>query len=150
MRSAPASGAALYVEETERWFAEGDAEESAYPDRPATDFLQPERPAHAPTIEKILLVDDNRDMREYLLSLLTDYDVHAVGDGQAALEAALSEPFSLVLTDVMLPGLDGLELTRALRAHPELRETPVLMLSARAGESARVEGVVAGADIYLS
>jgi light-regulated signal transduction histidine kinase (bacteriophytochrome) len=75
--------------------------------------------------------------------------VEAVADGRRALEAALREPPELVLTDVMMPGLDGFGLLRALRAEERTRFVPVIMLSARAGEEAHVEGLEAGADDYL-
>src|SRR6185369_9161878 len=75
--------------------------------------------------------------------------VEAVADGGAALVAARREPPDLILTDVMMPVLDGFGLLRELRADPELASTPVLMLSARAGEEASVEGLQAGADDYL-
>jgi PAS domain S-box-containing protein len=100
----------------------------------------------------VLLADDNADMRGYVRRLLLaqGYEVEAVGDGEAALAAARREPPDLVLSDVMMPGLDGFGLLRALRADPELRDRPIVLLSARAGEEARVEGVDAGADDYLT
>ena len=75
--------------------------------------------------------------------------MHAVGDGDAALAAALQERPELLVSDVMMPGLDGFQLIAALRAHEETRTLPVILLSARAGEEARVDGLNAGADDYL-
>ncbi|HEX5689258.1 MAG TPA: response regulator, partial [Roseiflexaceae bacterium] len=99
---------------------------------------------------KILLADDNADMREYVRRLLNPmYDVVAVGDGTEALQVARNMQIDLVLSDVMMPGLDGFGLLGALRADAQLRTIPVIMVSARAGEEARVEGVEAGADDYL-
>ena len=99
---------------------------------------------------RILLADDNADMREYLRRLLSDhYEVEVVGDGAAALTAARRDPPDLILTDVMMPGMDGLELASRLRTEPQLKTVPVIMLSARAGEEARSEGWQAGADDYL-
>jgi signal transduction histidine kinase/DNA-binding response OmpR family regulator len=99
---------------------------------------------------RILLADDNADMRRYLHRLLdTDYDVVAVSDGLAAVEAARSSRFDLVLTDVMMPKLDGYELIEALRRDERTRTLPIMLLSARAGEDSRVEGMAAGADEYL-
>src|SRR6185369_1476877 len=99
---------------------------------------------------RILLVDDNTDMREYLRRLLaTKYDVEAVAEGESALAAALSQRFDLVLSDVMMPKIDGFGLLKALRADEKTRTTPVILLSARAGEESRVEGMGAGADDYL-
>ena len=99
---------------------------------------------------RILLADDNADMREYLQRLLRgSYQVTAVGDGQAALDAIRAQPFDLVISDVMMPGLDGLQLVGALRADSHAPDLPVLLLSARAGEEAAIEGLEAGADDYL-
>jgi signal transduction histidine kinase len=89
-------------------------------------------------------------MRAYVARLLGPrYDVESVADGQAALEAALDNPPDLVLTDVMMPRLDGFGLLRALRSNPRTAEIPVIFLSARAGEESRIEGMGAGADDYL-
>lgn len=99
---------------------------------------------------RVLLADDNADMREYVRRILSsDFEVEAVADGQAALEAAWARPPELVLTDVMMPRLDGFGLLRALREDPRTRLIPVVMLSARAGEEASIEGLEAGADDYL-
>ena len=100
--------------------------------------------------ERIVWADDNADMREYVRRLLgARYDVEAVADGEAALAAVRSRPPDLVLADVMMPGLDGLGLARALRADARTRSIPVILLSARAGEESRIEGLDAGADDYL-
>jgi len=99
---------------------------------------------------RVLIADDNTDMREYLGRLLgTHYDVAAVADGELALAAAKHSRPDLVLTDVMMPGLDGFELLRTLRGDPELCDVPVIVLSARAGEEAKLEGLRMGADDYL-
>jgi PAS domain S-box-containing protein len=89
-------------------------------------------------------------MREYLQRLLEPaYQVTAVTDGQAALEAARADPPDIVISDVMMPRLDGLQLVAALRADRRTAEVPVLLLSARAGQEAAIEGLAAGADDYL-
>jgi signal transduction histidine kinase len=99
---------------------------------------------------RILLADDNADMRRYIGRLLSDhYDVEAVGDGEYALQAALRQRPDLILSDVMMPRLDGFGLLKALRLHRELSDIPVIFLSARAGEEAKVEGLRHGADDYL-
>jgi signal transduction histidine kinase/CheY-like chemotaxis protein len=109
--------------------------------------------ASAPRVRgRIVVAEDNADMRNYLRRMLADdgYEVEAVANGAAALVAVRKNPRpDLVLTDVMMPELDGFALLRALRADPDLEELPVIMLSARAGEEARVEGLSAGADDYL-
>jgi signal transduction histidine kinase/DNA-binding response OmpR family regulator len=98
----------------------------------------------------VLVVDDNADMRSYLRGVLgVQFTVEAVCDGRAALEAARRARPDLVLTDVMMPNLDGFGLLQALRADERTRAIPVVMLSARAGEESRIEGLQAGADDYL-
>src|SRR5215469_11248587 len=99
----------------------------------------------------ILLADDNFDMRNYVERLLrlAGYRVKSVADGQAALSAASDLKPDLVLTDIMMPELNGFELLTKLRAEDELKSTPVILLSARAGEEAKIEGLRAGADDYL-
>lgn len=100
---------------------------------------------------RILVADDNADMREYLVQLLARrWCVEAAADGRAAIEAALARPPDLVVSDVMMPGLDGVSFLRELRADPRTRVIPVVLLSARAGEGAVVEAIEAGADDYLT
>jgi PAS domain S-box-containing protein len=136
-REAPASTAApadAYVAEAMDWLPLAPT--------PATS-----RPRGLP---KVLLADDNADLREYARRLLAEqYDVHVVADGQAAIEAARELRPNLIVSDVMMPRLDGFGLIRALRADPQLRAIPVILLSARAGEEARIEGLDRGADDYL-
>ena len=99
---------------------------------------------------RVLLADDNADMRQYVRRLLeADYEVTAVGDGEAALAAARASRPDLVLTDVMMPKLDGFGVLRSLRADPDLASIPIILLSARAGQEATVEGLDAGADDYV-
>jgi light-regulated signal transduction histidine kinase (bacteriophytochrome) len=98
----------------------------------------------------VLIVDDNPDMRAYLARLLSDrYHVDAAEDGEVALEAARSQRPDLVLSDVMMPKMDGVALLGRLRADPKTRDTPVVLLSARAGEESLLEGLATGADDYL-
>ncbi|WP_390883630.1 response regulator [Kovacikia minuta] len=104
-----------------------------------------------PSSAHILLADDNADMRDYVKRLLSQFwEVETVGNGSAALEAINQRLPDLVLSDVMMPGLDGFGLLRELRAAPRTREIPIILLSARAGEEARIEGLEAGADDYLT
>src|SRR6185437_6798482 len=89
-------------------------------------------------------------MRDYLRRLLSPYyELEVVGDGEAALAAIARRKPELILTDIMIPGPDGLELLRRTRADPQTTTTPIILLSARAGEESRVEGMRAGADDYL-
>ncbi|UUU33708.1 SpoIIE family protein phosphatase [Streptomyces sp. CA-210063] len=100
---------------------------------------------------RLLIADDNSDMRAYLYDLLhAEYDLGLVPDGRTALAAAVEGPYDLVLTDAMMPGMDGFELVRALRASPRTSQLPIVMLTARAGEEASVQGIEAGADDYLA
>jgi len=100
---------------------------------------------------RILIADDNSDMRSYLARILSSrWSVEAVADGQAVLDAVGKQRPDVVLTDIMMPGLDGFELLRALRSDPSTKDIRVIMLSARAGEDARIEGLDAGADDYLT
>ena len=110
----------------------------------------PEAAAPRPDLPRVLLADDNADLREYARRLLAEhYEVHVVADGQAALEAAHELRPQLIVSDVMMPRLDGFALIRAVRADPQLRPIPIILLSARAGEEARIEGLDRGADDYL-
>ncbi|WP_033344697.1 SpoIIE family protein phosphatase [Catenuloplanes japonicus] len=127
-----------FLEETRQWLAEAPAE----------------APESTPGRGRILLADDNGDLRDHVARLLRPHwDVVTVVDGQealdAALDAALETPFDLVLTDVMMPRMDGFALVGALRGDPRTSGLPVIILSARAGDEASVEGLAAGADDYL-
>jgi signal transduction histidine kinase/FixJ family two-component response regulator len=133
--------ASTYVAEAMRWLALHD-EAGPVP----TWSPVPER-GDRPTV---LVADDNPDMRRYVAGLLADaYDVVTAEDGSAALEAARSIRPDVVLSDVMMPNLDGFGLLRALRADAATAATPVILLTARAGEDSAVEGLEAGADDYL-
>jgi PAS domain S-box-containing protein len=134
--AAPVSHAAAMVAEASRWVPAAAVEADA------ADALAA-RP-------RVVVADDNADMRDYVAGLLGPTSrVEAVGDGMAALDAIRREPADLLLADVMMPRLDGLELLRTIRADPALRHLPVLLVSARAGEEARVAGLEAGADDYV-
>ena len=146
-----ALGASPFVEEALRWLPDespGENEEALLPD----DFLAmpPAAAAMQAGCPRILLADDNADMRQYVARLLAErYAVEAVGDGEAALAAARAHRPDLILSDVMMPKLDGFGLLREVRNDPSLQTVPVIMLSARAGEESRVGGLEHGADDYL-
>jgi signal transduction histidine kinase len=138
-------GVAPFVDEASSWLASPPPP----PSRPSAAPEAPPARALAPG-GHILLVDDNTDMRDYVRRLLeTRFTVDAVADGLAALVAVEARVPDLVLSDVMMPGLDGLELLRELRANPRTSAIPIILLSARADEEATVEGLRSGADDYL-
>ena len=100
--------------------------------------------------ERILVVDDNAQMRHYLSRLLRDrWQIETEADGAAALEHIRREAPDVVIADVMMPRMDGIQMVQALRAEAGIAEVPVLLLSARAGEEASVEGLQSGANDYL-
>ncbi len=136
--SRAASGVA---EQALRWL-QGSDEDTALTEAPA--------PAVAAN-SRILLADDNRDLRDYVGRLLRQqgWTIDSVEDGEAALGRLRRESYDLVLSDVMMPRLDGLGLLAEIRQDPALQTTPVILLSARAGEESRVSALQAGADDYL-
>jgi signal transduction histidine kinase len=129
-----------YAEEALRWL-DHDQQEAA--------DAEPASPL-ATRRARVLLADDNADMRDYVRRLLAErYEVEAVSTARAGLEAIRDRRPDLVVTDIMMPGLDGLGFLRALRQDPRTRSIPVILLSARAGDEARVDGLAAGAVDYL-
>ncbi|MFC5551890.1 ATP-binding protein [Massilia aerilata] len=135
---------AAFVEEALRWLP--DEEAAAVPEQAAgASLLQP-----ASRLPRILIADDNNDMRAYLKSLLEPHaEVRVCADGEAAFGMLLRDPPDLLLSDVMMPKLDGFGLIARIRATETLRHLAVILLSARAGEEAKIEGLQAGADDYL-
>ena len=144
------SSAVPYVEEALGWLpghervknqitgsVAGDPDEASLPGSAAQPLL--------------LLVDDNADMREYVRSLLSGrFEVISTSNGKLALDEVHRRTPDLVLTDVMMPEMDGFALLAALRDDSATAAVPIVMLSARAGEEARIEGAQAGADDYLT
>lgn len=129
----------LYVQEAERWLPEESGKVKKW---------ESNDPHTLPP--KVLIVDDNADMRQYLTRILSEYvQVEAVADGAAALAAIQTQSPDLVLSDVMMPRLNGFGLLQTLRSDPRTREVPVILLSARAGEEAIAEGLDRVADDYL-
>src|SRR6185436_16721146 len=140
--SSTAVSADTFVAEAKRWTGVSSPELEIPP--------EPAAAATAASGDRILVVDDNADMREYLRRLLLRrWPVETAVDGQEALESVQRDPPNLVLSDVMMPRLDGFGLLAALRSDEATASVPVILLSARAGEEAQVEGRKAGADDYL-
>jgi len=143
--SSTAVHAQAYIHEALEWVS-GISDETL----PVVPVSAPVPPSSPDARYRILLADDNADMREYIRRLLAGaYEVEAVADGQAALESIRRRRPDLVLSDVMMPRLDGFGLLKALRNDEKNATVPVILLSARAGEESRVEGIGAGADDYL-
>ena len=141
-----AVGSAAYVNDALSWLPADDPARDGLAVSPAPG----ETRSTATAGIRLLLADDNADMREYLRRLLsTQWTVEVVTNGREALEAVLRRPPDLLVADVMMPELDGLELTRQLRANPETSGLPILLLSARAGEEAVAEGLALGANDYI-
>jgi PAS domain S-box-containing protein len=144
-QASTAMRARAFVEEALRWLPDGDE-----PSMEATADIPPEAAHVAGERPRVLLADDNADMREYVRRLLESrFDVETVADGEAALAAIQERLPDLVLSDVMMPRLDGTGLAARLRADPRTSTLPIILLSARADEEAKVEGLTAGADDYL-
>jgi two-component system, OmpR family, phosphate regulon response regulator PhoB len=103
-------------------------------------------------MKKILIVEDHEDVREVIRITLEgeDFELHEAADGLQGLAMARQLKPDLVLSDVMMPGLDGVQLCQQIRADPGLRRTRVVLLSARGQGSDRQAGVAAGADAYLT
>ncbi|HEY1149957.1 MAG TPA: ATP-binding protein [Pseudoduganella sp.] len=139
------SAAESYVQEALRWLAtSAPAAERAGPSQP-----QPASVGAAPRF-RVLVADDSADMRQYLRDLLAPYgDVEQAADGHAAADALASQRYDLLLADVKMPGMNGVELLRHVRRQPDLRLMSVVLISARVGEEARSEALTAGADDYL-
>ncbi|HZR36000.1 MAG TPA: ATP-binding protein [Nevskia sp.] len=137
----PAGAASAFVDEALGWLP-GETADAAAPEPPSL----PERRQRP----RVLWADDNSDMREYVARLLRPrFEVQAVADGRAALLAARERCPDLILSDVMMPGLDGFGLLREVRADERLKAVPLILISARAGEESRIEGLDRGADDYL-
>ncbi|KYF60521.1 hypothetical protein BE11_45790 [Sorangium cellulosum] len=151
------SSAHLHAIEPSRWPARARGDEAHEVGPPARAGDEPgakagEEPEACPREGelRILVADDNADMREYLVHLLARrWSVEAAADGRSALASALARPPDLVVSDVMMPGLDGVALLRELRADPRTSMIPVVLVSARTGEDAVVEAIEARADDYV-
>lgn len=132
-----------FVMEASRWLS------SNIPDTPGANGRQTggEVDRHVGTV---LVVDDNPDMLHYTAHLLAPHaDVVCAANGKVAMELLRQRDIDLVLTDIMMPGMDGYALLKAIREKPDISTIPVILVSARAGEEATVAGLQAGADDYL-
>ncbi len=162
IQASPAASptATAYLQETLQWLPSelslvarpssfvGESQSAGdLPQTTASRFAIDASPEKRP---RVLFVDDNADMRDYVSRLLGErYDVTAAADGEAALAEARDHSPDVIVSDVMMPRLDGFGLLRAVRSDPALEGVPVILLSARAGEEAQLDGLDAGADDYL-
>jgi PAS domain S-box-containing protein len=144
--SAPATRAESFVQEALRWLPGAPAPEVRV--EAAVGLSTAASPSKGQTI---ILADDNADLRIYIQRLLEGqgYEVQTLSNGEEALAAVRGKKPDLLITDVMMPGLDGFGLLRAVRGDPGLRDLPVIFLSARAGEESKIEALDAAVDDYL-
>ena len=141
--SSTAVRSAAYVNDALSWLPSDDPERVAL-------ALSTHRTSDPQLDARLVLADDNADMREYLRRLLsTQWTVEAVENGRQALAAIRRQTPDLVVSDVMMPDVDGLELTRQLRTDPTTEHLPIILLSARSGEDATAEGLASGANDYI-
>lgn len=149
--SSTTTGASAYVEEVLGWLPQAGEGDTGTGNKDFSSHSPlPLRLSVSPPSARILLVDDNADMRTYLKRLLEErWQVETAANGAIALTQIQQNPPDLVLTDIMMPEMDGLQLLQALRSDPQNQTIPVILLSARAGEKATIEGLETGADDYL-
>ncbi|WWC60138.1 uncharacterized protein I303_102702 [Kwoniella dejecticola CBS 10117] len=101
--------------------------------------------------DTILLVEDNMDMRHYIKQIFASFcTVIEASNGQEALELAIANPPNLILSDMLMPKMNGLELLQEIRNHPNTKIVPMVLLSAIAGDESRVEALMMGAEDYLA
>ncbi len=136
----------VFIDESAQWANTQPAAEGTNGNvEPKSDELLP-----GTARRTILLAEDNPDIYQYLSRLLSQqFNVIGAHDGETAYRLALAEKPALIISDIMMPVLDGFGLLKKIRGHLDIRNTPLIFLSARAGEEARVEGLNAGADDYL-
>lgn len=133
--------AAAHIADAKRWLRVTDV---------TARLRQLSDPTGTTARPRVLIIDDNADLREYIGSLLAPtYEVSSANDGLQGLATARSELPDVIVSDVMMPGLSGIDLVRKLRADPRSASIPVILLSARAGQESAIEGLDAGSDDYL-
>ncbi|MEL6832668.1 MAG: ATP-binding protein [Bacteroidota bacterium] len=112
---------------------------------------EPALPSYDSDLPRLLIVEDNADLRTFLRTCLNrHYQLSVTTDGQEGLEMAKASAFDLIISDVMMPRMDGFELCRALKADPGTSHVPLILLTARADLSSRLQGLARGAEAYLT
>ena len=101
------------------------------------------------TGQKILIVEDNEELRNYLKRVFSEYDILTAGSGKEGLDKAIKEIPELVISDIMMPEMDGLEMCRHIKEHPATSHIPVILLTAKADIEHKIKGVETGADMYI-
>ncbi len=124
-----------------------EVESSKSASEPETDI---EIGEEGSTRHKILVVEDNPDMAELLKDLLSAYEVTTAADGMEAMAMLKNEEPDLIVSDVMMPRMDGFELCRTIRTDKELCHIPIILLTAKTLDDDRIKGFKLGADLYLS
>ncbi len=154
IRKQVSAGAAFYVQEAMSWLPghprllSESIDHITVPDTPIS-MEAAERESSKETA-RLLVADDNRDMRDYLRELLSpEFEVETASNGRVAFERAKASLPDLVVSDVMMPEMDGMQLLTALRQEPSTATIPLILVSARAGEEPAIEGMEAGADDYV-
>ena len=115
------------------------------------DRLEQMEQAETDKRRTILIADDNKDMRQFLNSILSrDYNVKTAEDGEEAKRIVSTEQIDLVVTDLMMPKMDGLELTQFIKKDPDISHIPVILLTAKAAIESRLQAMQEGADDYVT
>jgi signal transduction histidine kinase/DNA-binding response OmpR family regulator len=144
------AAAALFIEEASGWLSGGAPERLEEHGRNGSRREHRGRPMDRGSVDRVLVVEDNGDMRDYLWRVLEPhFEVVIAANGSDALHMAIGDPPSVVITDAMMPGLDGLGLVRALRDEPRTRGIPLMMISALADPESRLQAIDLGTDDYL-
>lgn len=148
MRVAPVIATVHKAEDTmEETVEEGGSSDALYGVHSSSHADKPTRKNY---VAKVLLVDDSDDFREFMRDVLTDYQVIEAVNGQDAWQKIIEVRPDVILSDVMMPVMDGIELCRMVKSNEETASIPFVMLTARLAAEHRVEGLESGADDYIT
>lgn len=148
MRVAPVIATVHKAEDTmEETVDEGGSSDALYGVHSSSHADKPTRKNY---VAKVLLVDDSDDFREFMRDVLTDYQVIEAVNGQDAWQKIIEVRPDVILSDVMMPVMDGIELCRMVKSNEETASIPFVMLTARLAAEHRVEGLESGADDYIT
>lgn len=148
MRVAPVIATVHKAEDTmEETVDEGGSSDALYGVHRSSHAAKPTRKNY---VAKVLLVDDSDDFREFMRDVLTDYQVIEAVNGQDAWQKIIEVRPDVILSDVMMPVMDGIELCRMVKSNEETASIPFVMLTARLAAEHRVEGLESGADDYIT